>query len=382
LLTDSTSIRFFVRRLAHDVGVFSTKTPLGWIPAHSQCPVTALFKNYGSNTETFPVTARIVRTNLPYDTVFSRTLTISNLEPGNIVESYFGDWLVPPNPDSWFVLLRTDLENDMLLRNDTCRVITTSAPLPLGSILGSWDFPRLGDGMNLAGITYRSDSNRFYLAVCDPNRVFSFPVAPEPELIPENFEIQNFFGDDIIWGIAWDETQPGFWLTHVSAYGDGCIAARYEPDGSFAYDTWDLTTIELGTWFAGLDQGPSGTAFAVAVGGANHIYQLDFNSKEVIRHLAEPIASYRACAYLGDHNRYLFTGGWNQHAITALDIEGRTVETKPLANLADLDIYRPTNPFPDSLIWAYATTSSQKNTIHMLSLGTTWTNIGLGAKPD
>ncbi len=378
ILVDSTSIRFFVRRLQHDVGVLRARTPCGWLPAHSQCPVAGVFKNYGTSIETFPVTTRLVRTRFPHDTVFSNTRTISELEPGDTIECYFGDWLVPPSPDSWFVLLRTDLSSDMFRRNDTLREIATTAPPALGTILGSWSFPELGDGMNLGGIAFRSDSNRFYLAVTDPNRVFSFSAAaPAPELRAESFELQNFFGDDIIWGIAWNPDQPGFWLTHVSAFGEGCIAARYEPDGTFAQDTWDLTSIESGVWFAGLDQAQFGTVFAVAVGGANHIYQLDPYSKGVVREMAEPIASYRACSYLGDHNCYLFTGGWNQHAVIRLDIDGTIIKTGPLAQLADLDIYQPDNPFPDSLVWAYATTSSYENTIHKLALGAVWTNIGL-----
>ena len=98
---DSTSIRFYVRRLGHDVGVFHGGMPCGWIPTGSQTPVTGVFKNYGLSTETFPVSCCVIRTRVPRDTVFTRTQTVSNLAPGDTVECYFGDWLVPPTPDSW-----------------------------------------------------------------------------------------------------------------------------------------------------------------------------------------------------------------------------------------------------------------------------------------
>jgi hypothetical protein len=375
---DSTSIRFYVRRLGHDVGVFHGGMPCGWIPTGSQTPVTGVFKNYGLSTETFPVSCCVIRTRVPRDTVFTRTQTVSNLAPGDTVECYFGDWLVPPTPDSWHVLLKTSLDGDMLPRNDTGRVTTTSFPPELGAILGSWDFEEIGSGMNLAGITYRPDSNRFYLTASEPNRVFSFSAcSTEPVLKPETFQLQDFFGDDIVWGVAWDGTEPGFWITHVSAYGPGCVAARYLPDGSFSGDTWNLLAVEPNAWFAGLDAGWSGTVFATAVGGDNHILELDLHNHQLIRTLASSASSYRACSFLGDHRSYLFTGGWNQGTLAELDFGGEVVRTAPLADLADLDIYRPLHPCPDSFVWAYATTNRTENTIYKVSLGRTWSAVGL-----
>lgn len=378
---DSTSIRFFVRRLEHDVGVLRAETPCGWLPVGSQCPVTAVFKNHGTSAETFPVSCRIVRTRIPHDTVFLRTLAISNLAPGDTVAPYFGDWLVPPCPDSWYVLLETRLAGDMLPRNDTGRFVASTFSPGFGTLLGSWDFPELGSGMNLAGITHRPDSNRFYLAAGHPNRILSFAPGPDrPVLRPEPFALQNFHGDDIIWGIAWDNRQPGFWLGHVSAYGTGCLCARYGPDGRFTGQVLDLAALVPGAWFAGIDQGPGGTMFAVAVGSGNRVCEFDPVSGQLVRQLPGPQSSYRVCSFVGDHRWYLLTGGWNQGSLLAVDFNGQVCETVPLADLADLDIYRPALPCPDSFVWAYATTSRIQNTIHRVSLGRTWRVVGLGTE--
>jgi len=375
---DSTAIRFFVRRLTHDVGTYRVVTPQGWIPANSQCPVSAIFKNYGLTTENFPVHSWIVRTRLPYDTLFYSTTTVPDLEPGDTIVCYFGDFLTGPSPDSWFVQFRSDLANDMYRRNDTCRVSASSFPPRFGTPLASWNFPELGDGMNLSGITYRSDSNRFYVAVNESSHIISFPArGPDSGLRTEPFQLQNFFGDDWVWGIAWDDAEPGFWLTHISAHGSGCILARYHPDGTFTGDTWGLAEIEPGVWFAGIDQGPDNQLFATAVGGHNRIYCLDPRTKSVAWFLNGPTASYRACCYLGDHNAYLLSGGWNDNNLVKLDITGNIVQSAYLPDLADLDVYHPARPFPDSIVWAYLTKNNYENTIQQVSIGTVWANIGL-----
>lgn len=377
---NGTSIVFFARRLAHDVGVAHRNTPDNWVPAGSQCPVSATFKNYGTTTETFPVSARLIRTRYPFDTVFSRGLTVTDLAPSDTTDCYFGDWLISPTRDSWYALFVTDLSTDPFRYNDTCRAVVTSVPPPFGAILGSWDFVALGDGMNLAGITYSDDSSRFYVTAVYPDRVMSFAAGDrDVNLREEPFQLQSFFGDDMTWGIAWDEVNPGFWLTHVSAYGAGCVAARYNTDGAFSGDTWDLSGIEPGAWFAGLDMTPTGVCHAVEVGGGNRLYALDLARKEVLGYISGPPASYRACCFIGDHTCFLASGGWNQHALVRLDPAGVVLETTPLRDLADLDIYRRDPPCPDSLVWGFATTSSDLNTIHKVCLGRTWADVGLPA---
>ena len=379
---DSLSLRFYLRRLSHDVGALRALTPTGWVPANSQVPVTGRFKNYGHSVETFTVTAMLVRAHLPHDTAYSGSRTVTDLAPGDSASCYFGDWLTPPSPDSWHYVLRTHLGGDMLPGNDTLRVLTSTAPLPFGTAIGSWGFPALGDGMNLTGICYQPDTNRFYFAAISPNRVFSFDGgSPDPDPVLEAFDLQDFFGDDLIWGIMWDPATADFWVGHVSNGSSGCMAARYHADGTFAGDTWNLGAIEPGVWFAALARGPLGTGFAVAVGGDNHIYQLDLQARSVIRTFGSPAASYRACSYLGDHGCYVVAGGWNQEALVKLGPYGAELGSAACPDLADLAVYYPEEPCRDSLVWAYATISNLDNTIRRISLGSVWANVGIAAGP-
>jgi hypothetical protein len=380
---DSTSIRFFNMQLGHDVGVLRAGSPQGWIPANSQMTVTATFKNFGLSTETFPVSVAIVHVHFPYDTAFAQTRTVTNLAPGDTAACYYGDWLVPPSADSWKVMFRTGLAGDEFAYNDSLPALTTSIPPAFGTVLESWDFPGLGDGMNLAGITFSPDSNRFYLAAIEPNRVFSFPVGgPETGLRPESLELQSFFGDDLIWGIARDPVQPGFWITHVSASGPGCTVARYAADGSFAGDTWDIAAIETGAWFAGIDIAPDGVCYATEVGAGNRIYQLDLAAKQVLGFLPGPAASWRACAYVGDRECFVLSGGWNQNTLYRLSSGGGILETASLPGLADLDVYRRDSVCLDSLVWAFATISNSSNTIQRISAGRVWAAVGLSEPPS
>ncbi len=382
LITNRTSIRFFIRHLEHDVGVYRLNSPEVWFPANSQCPVQATVKNYGLNRETFTARALLLRNRPPYDTIFHRTVSITNLAPGDTYCGYFGDLLTEPNPDSYLFVVQTELANDQYRRNDTARQIVTSFAPEFGKLIACWDLTGLGSGMNLAGICYVPDSNRFYFVAHDSNRILSFPADNPLNFRFERFQLQNFFGDDIIWGIAWDQLNPGFWITHSSNQGPGSIVCHYAPNGTFTGDSWNIESIEPGVWFAGIDQGEEGTFYAVAVGGANRIYHLDFNHKQVLGYLPGPVASWRACSYLGDQQRFLFSGGWNDNILVQIDRTGNPVQFSNLPDLADLDIYKPTAPAPDSFIWAYATTSNYTNTIVKVSLGVLWRNVGLEEHPE
>lgn len=379
---DSTAILFYVRRLEYDAGILHPLSPSTWIPRNQPCPIMVTVKNFGSNSICFPVSALIIRINPPRETLFNRSQNI-NLSPGDTIQCYLGDFIPPPTQDSWNVRFQTALPGDQYPRNDTFCFVSSSHPPVFGTVISSWNLTQLGDGMNLTGITYSPDSNRFYIATntAESNRIYSFPVFNPLELRPEPFNLANFFNDDIVWGIAWDQQNPGFWLIHNSFYGDGTIAARYATDGSFTGDTWNLNAIEAGAWSAGIDQEPAGNFYLVMVGGSNRIYHLNLNEKQVLDYLPGPVASWRACSYLGHHNRFIFSGGWNENLLIQIDNQGNITQSAPLADLADLDLYQPPTPCPDSFIWAYATTSSYTNTIHQISLGTTWADIGIKESP-
>ncbi|MGQ9678415.1 MAG: T9SS type A sorting domain-containing protein [bacterium] len=382
IITNQSSVRLFIRRLEHDVGVNRLISPEIWFPTNGECPVQATVKNYGLNTESFAVCALILRNRPPYDTGFNHTFTVTNLSPGETTRCDFGSFIPGPNPDSWVLTVQTELVDDRYRRNDTLRRIVSSFPPEFGTVLSSWEIPGIGLGMNLTGITYLPDSNRFYFVANNPNRIFSFPAADPINLRSESLALQNFFGDDIIWGIAWDRQNPGFWISHSPYEGIGCIVARYAPDGTFTGDTWTIGNIEPGAWFAGIDQEPQGTFYAVAVGGNNRIYHLDFTQKQVLDYLPGPVASWRAISYLGAPEHFLFTGGWNDNLLLQIDCIGNRVRSSPLPNLADLALYHPTSPSPDSFVWAYATINNPTNTILLISLGVLWRDVALEETPS
>ncbi len=378
---DSTSIIFFRPVFEHDVGIIALISPGKWLPANSQCPIKGIIKNYGTSYETFSTKALITRRQSPSDTVFKNSLTITNIAPDETTVCYWGDFITPPHPDSWQLTIITELAPDQYPHNDSLKVTISSHPLPLGTIISSWDFPGIGPGMNLGGITYSPTFNRFYIATNSPNRVFSFPLSNPADLRYEPFALQSFFGDDIIWGIGWDRTTQGFWLTHVSGNNDDCILARYTADGIFTGDTWNLSDL-IPAWLAGIDQEDNGTFWAVGVGVTNRIYRLDPTAKSILDSLSAPPPSWRACSFLGDRNAFLFSGGWNENLLVQLDAQGNIIKTAPLSHLADLSIYRPSSPHPDSLILAYATTNNYNNTLLLISLGLTWSSAGVKETPS
>lgn len=374
---ESSSVVFFVRRLENDVGIQRLSSPVGWVPPGQQVPVATTVRNYGLSSAAFSVRALILRGRFPHDTLFERGLTVTGLAPGDTAPCYFGDFLTSPNPDSWRVITFTLLPGDQYPRNDTACGVAFSVPPAFGSVLESWDFPTLGSGFNLAGISFRADSGRFYVAVNDPGRIYSFPSAEPTALRQEPFELQSFFGDDIIWGVAWDDLQPGFWLAHVSNHDSGCILARYSPDGTFTGDTWEFAEVTPDAWLAGIDCGPDNTLYATSVGAGNHIYHLDPTNRTVLGRLTGPSVSWRACSYVGDHEFHLLTGGWNDHQVVQLNRAGSVIRYASTPDLADLDVYQPSSPPVDSFIWAYSTRNNELNTIAKVSLGLLWSGIGI-----
>lgn len=375
---DSTSVLFFVRRLESDVGVGTVLSPKGWIPAGRQVPVAALIRNFGTRPATFPVRGLILRSRWPRDTVFDRWGMVMALAPSETTTCYLGDLICPPAPDSWDVVLITCLSTDQYRRNDTCWVQTSSFVPEFGVILDSAEFPELGDGLNLLGITCCQESARFFLCATDPNRVFSLSAFHLREgFRAEPFELQNFFGDDITWGICWDSRLRSFWITHVSEASRSCVLARYRIDGGFTGDTWDLSSIEPGSWFAGIDQDEEGMLWATEVGSNNRLYRLDPSNRTVREFLPGQRLSYRACSFLGSREAYLFSGGWNERNLVKLDRNGSVVETVLFWDLADLDVFETDSVSPDSLVWAYATHNDAPNTISRVCLGMTWGQVAL-----
>jgi hypothetical protein len=378
MVRDSTSILFYLMRRDHDVGVSDVRSPESFVAPGLTEPVIARVKNFGQQTESFAVRGAIVNIAPPFDTVFRATpVTVSDLASQETTRVNLGDF-TPGYEGTWQVKLFTELGSDEARNNDTARrEVTNSAPF--GTRLGSWNLTDLGTGYALSGITYCSDSNRFYVTAHDPNRVLSFAAGDPPGTLREEpFALEDFTGDDVVWGIAFDRYRHSFWIGHVEGSGSGTIAARYSSDGAFTGDTWNLWAVEAGAWYAGMDYDVEHDRFFVTkVSGTNRVYKLDLAGKRILGYVPGPVTSYRACSYLAAAQPWVISGGWNQNKLFRLDTLGAINSFAVLDSFADADVSEPRNPSPDSLVYVMCTLSNQSNTICKLSLGLSWRQLGV-----
>ena len=95
---------------------------------------------------------------------------------------------------------------------------TTDDPPPFGTVVQEWSIYMSG-GWAGAGITWRQDVGRFYLADQHGGMLWSCdPFDPPVSLRQENFVMPNLGGDtaDIFWSIAWDGDSGCFWISQTS----------------------------------------------------------------------------------------------------------------------------------------------------------------------
>lgn len=377
VVRDSVSVLFFARHFDHDVGVTELIRPAPWVAPGSIQPVQVRVKNFGTGTENFYVRGFIYSTVTPEDTVFQATpALVHDFASQDTLTVALGDFTVP-GEGTWRAKLFTTLESDEQPDNDTIST-TLVTSLGFGTRLSSWNLPGLGSGFNLAGITFCPDSERFYIAVQDPNRVYSFRAEnPSGTLRNESFQLPDFSGGDVIWGIAYDRDEHCFWVGHVAAGNNATVCARYGANGAFLGDTWNLAAVEPGGWFAGMDYDElRGCCLLTRVGGTNNFYRLDLANRQVLGSVTGPSVSYRACAVLPAKG-WIFSGGWNQNKIVQLDSLGGITNQTGLDSLADAALYRPDWPPRDSLAFLLATLSNNANTVVKIALGQFWRQLGV-----
>jgi hypothetical protein len=373
----------------YDVGVPGIETPVGYVGPNTSQPVRALVRNYGSDSATFVVYARMVQALSPYDTVWSANRTVSNLPSGDTSQVSFGDWTVPAASDSWQLLVWTVLASDSNPANNLNSAAVSSYTPRFGTVLGRYE---MGDtGYRNTGITWRADSGRFYYMAVNPHQVFSFqPAKPVATKRDENWTFLNL-GDtateDQTWGIAWDEVNEDFWITQVPDSDiSSCYAIRYtangQPGGAPA-DTWNLGAVEDSFWFAGLARTAGGYFLSAKVGGTNRFYKLDLSHKQSKGFAPGPELAYRACCpfQFGDTN-WILSGGWNQGEVYRLDTLGVIHDSAIMPELADCAVYEPATKDPDSIVCAFATINAPLNPIVKFSLGLTWGDLGATSMPE
>jgi len=137
----------------HDVGCVAIISP----PAPPNPPgdydVIALFRNYGSFTETFDVTATV------YDTIgmvliFLQTVTVVDLQPANDTIVNFGT-VTFGTVGYYYVEIYTQLVDDENPSNDTCQY------LQLGDVIFELDAETITGDIRLQGVEF--DGEYFYV---------------------------------------------------------------------------------------------------------------------------------------------------------------------------------------------------------------------------
>ncbi|MCK4672581.1 hypothetical protein KAT67_01230 [candidate division WOR-3 bacterium] len=185
----------------HDVGCVAIISP----PAPPNPPgdydVIALFRNYGSFTETFDVTANV------YDTtggtwipIFTQTVTIIDLSPGDDTLINFGVVTFFPYIN-YFIEIYTQLPGDENPSNDMCQY------LQLGDVIFELDAETITGDNRLQGVEF--DGNYFYVTgASDLTQPKVYVIDTAGNLIASMNQPAHVAG----WGwfdLAWDDVYSG-----------------------------------------------------------------------------------------------------------------------------------------------------------------------------
>ncbi len=366
----------------YDVAVLNI-SPTGYVPVDTVI-VEATLRNNGSIDLTgVPVTLTI------YDTATSNVVFTSTINadiPALSITTVSFDPFVPDPRKVYEVEVASAEPQDTIPGNDTLRVLIRTAVV-FGDIAGTWDFPSLGDGngYSFAGITYASDSGKFYIVSMNPmSTVFEFdPNDPAATFTQTSWTLHAFFGSyDIPWGIAYGP--GGFYVTHVGYDGSnfiGTMIGYYDGAGNL-YDSLDVyANIESGGWLAGLDWDlDNGYLWGVYVSGSNAVYQIDVTNKTVAGTFPNVTsASLRGISVFREVDRVLY-GGWNQGAIYLLDYSGNQEASAPMLGMADVDVWTECNS-PDDPIYAFITLNNSTNTLVKMATGFYCDQVAVSERP-
>ncbi len=353
----------------YNIGVASV-TPTGLIGT-SPVTFTATVRNFGSvATTSTPVVLNIYDT-LASSLVFSDTQTVAIPASSNYDVTFSS--FTPSARKVYLLEVIAQESMDTVRDNDTLRAVARTL-LVFGDIADSWTFPSLGDGTgySFAGITYVPDSGKFYVVSMNPlSAVFSFdPNDPAGTFTQTSWTLHSFFGaDDIPWGIAYNDGT--FYVSHIGFDGStftGTVIGYYDGNGNLidSFDVW--AGVENGGWIAGMDWNTDdGYLYGVYVGGSNSVYKLDVTAKNSAGVFATPSSSLRGISVFHEVDHVL-DGGWNQNEIYELDYSAAMLNSAPMLNMADVDVWvNCTNP--DDPVFAFVTLNNADNTLVKMATG-------------
>lgn len=183
----------------HDVGCVGIISPPPPPNPPGDYDVIALFRNYGSFTETFDVTATV------YDTagmipIFSQTVTVVDLQPADDTLINFGVVTFFPYIN-YFIEIYTQLPGDENPSNNMCQY------LQLGDVIFELDAETITGDNRLQGVEF--DGNYFYLTgASDLMQPKVYVIDTAGNLLASMNQPAHVTG----WGwfdLAWDDVYSG-----------------------------------------------------------------------------------------------------------------------------------------------------------------------------
>ncbi|MBM3313878.1 hypothetical protein FJY70_04730, partial [candidate division WOR-3 bacterium] len=279
--------------------------------------------------------------------------------------------------------------------------VTVDLPPAFGTVIQQWQLEMSGRYSGV-GITWRSDSDRFYL--CDQlgGLVWSCdPLDPRSTLRRENWVLPNLgtAAADMPLGIAWDSDSGCFWISNLvdGNVNGGCYYVRIRRTA--LGDTWRWFSENPGdTWLVGDSEG----------GGAGNMYWMAGSEKWLDRgyFACAPVApprstnnyvwkfnpytktslgrcdtgsltSERGCGLVPWDSNYILTTGWNTNLHCLRDSNGVVIRgaAATVYGPADLSVWAPRRFRPDDTVFMYVMCSDPNNTLQKISVGMLWSQL-------
>ena len=263
----------------------------------------------------------------------------------------------------------------------------TDAPPPFGTVIQQWNLTMSGSYVG-SGITWKRDSNRFYL-MDQGRKMWSFdPLNPSGTMRDEQWVFPNLGSGtlDISWGLAGDPDSNCFWISQILD-GDvyaGCYLLRMTAEGEWGggtADSWRIDGVMNTYWLGGMEKWQDRGFFAgtpVASGTYNNTVMFDPYTKTVRGRTANgPSVSERGTALVPWDSLYILTTGWNESYWRKRDTTGYLLQqvSATVYGPADWAVWVPQTIYPTDTVFVFCMVNNSSNTLQKLSCGMTWDQL-------
>jgi hypothetical protein len=281
-------------------------------------------------------------------------------------------------------------------------VAAADDPPPFGTVVQQWELGLSGSYAG-AGMTWRRDSERFYLAdqgYAGPTGMWSCdPRDPVGTLRRENWVFPNMGSGtaDIPWSLAWDNDSGCYWISNIvdgNIYG-GCYYTRIRKTA--VGDTWRWFSENPGdTWLVGTGSGGGGgnmywmagsekwfgRGYFICVpvaptGPYSHMWKFDPYTKTSVGRCTNDTGPSRVVTLVPWDSNYIITTGWNANRFFKRDSTGLILDSAAATvyGPAGLALWIPRSIAPDDTVFMYCICSDPNNTLLKISVGMLWNQL-------